>query len=46
MEGVAQSAQRNGQAAKVLHDGIRSLESGFHGVQTQVDHFVDRLKAG
>ncbi|UEM20552.1 methyl-accepting chemotaxis protein [Skermanella mucosa] len=46
MEGVAQSAQRNGQAAHRLHEGIRSLEDSFNAVQVQIDRFVDRLTTG
>ncbi|WP_207461867.1 HAMP domain-containing methyl-accepting chemotaxis protein [Azospirillum sp. SYSU D00513] len=46
VQGVAESAQRNGEAATRLYEGIRSLENSFHDVQTQVDRFVGKLAAG
>ncbi|MCW2238722.1 methyl-accepting chemotaxis protein [Azospirillum canadense] len=46
IEGVAQSAERNDESVARLHSGIRSLEASFHSVQTQVDHFIDKLKHG
>lgn len=43
---VAEAAQRNGSAAASLHEGIRELEGSVQEVQTQVDHFVEKLQAG
>jgi hypothetical protein len=40
---VAQSAQRNGDAATHLNTGIRSLEENFVGLHEQVNRFVARL---
>ncbi|KJV09702.1 chemotaxis protein [Elstera litoralis] len=43
---VAQSAQRNGDAATHLNTGIRSLEENFVGLHEQVNRFVARLVGG
>lgn len=43
VQGVAQSAQRNGDAATHLNHGIRSLEENFAGLHQQVNRFVARL---
>ncbi|WP_042695184.1 methyl-accepting chemotaxis protein [Azospirillum sp. B506] len=46
VEGVSQSAQHNDEAVTQLHTGVRNLETNFHDMKGQVDHFIEKLTTG